>query len=205
VVFKKRSRSEVIYIAKIFARTGLVVATWFGVSGLALHTVSDRVLLNCERGEESIPACKLTIERLFDRSTIKLPSEEIQQISSQGIHNKHFPSFVQWQMEIATTQGKVYFDRYNIAKSDEWEDFRNRTNKFLATPQIRSFTITSEHNFWFKFISQSISGISILCGLFIVPGLYLTAKYGSDIVAQQQAMDGFMSQFTRAKSSTATR
>jgi hypothetical protein len=205
VVFKNRSRSEIKYIAKIFARTGLVVTTWFGLSGLALHGVSDRVLLNCERGEESLPECKLTVKRLFDESTVKLPSPEIQQISSQGIYNKYFPSFVQWQMAIATTQGKVYFDRYNIAKSDDWEDFSDRTNKFLSTPELRNFTITSEYSFWFKLISQGVSGISILCGLFIVPGLYLTAKYGRDTVAQQQAIDGFIRQFTRAKSSTVTR
>jgi hypothetical protein len=205
VVFKNRSRSEIKYIAKIFARTGLVAATWFGLSGLALHAVSDRVLLHCERDEESIPECKLTVKRLFDESTVKLPSTEIQQINSQGIYNRYFPSFVQWQMAIATTQGKVYFDRYNIAKSDDWEDFRDRTNKFLATPELRSFAITSEYSFWFKLISQGVSGISILCGLFILPGLYLTAKYPRDTIAQQQAIDGFIRQFTRAKSSTATR
>ena len=205
MVFKNRSRSEIKYIAKIFARTGLVAATWFGLSGLALHASSDRLLLNCERNEESLPECKLTVKRLFDESTIKLPSTEIQQISTQGIYNKYFPSFVQWQMAIATTQGKVYFNSYNIAKSDEWEDFRDRTNKFLATPQLRTFTIASEYNFWFKLMIQSVSGISILCGLFIVPGLYLTAKYGSDTEAQQQAIDRLVQQFTKLTSSTATR
>lgn len=205
MVFKNRSRSEIKYIAKIFARTGLVAATWFSLSGLALYAVSDRVSLNCERGEESLPACKLTVKRLFNESTIETPSREIQQISSQGIYNKYFPSFIQWQMAIATTQGKVYFNSYNIAKSDEWEDFRDRTNKFLAAPELRTFTITSEYNFWFKLMIQSVSGISILCGLFIIPGLYLTAKYGNDPKAQQQAIDGFMRQFTRAKSSTVTR
>jgi hypothetical protein len=205
VVFKNRSRSEIKYIAKIFARTGLVTLTWFGLSGLALHSVSDRVLLNCERGEESLTECKLTVKRLFDESTVKLPSPEIQQISSQGIYNRYFTSFVRWQMAIATAQGKVYFDRYNIAKSDDWEDFRDRTNKFLATPELRTFTITSEYSFWFKLIIQSVSGISILCGLFIIPGLYLTAKHGGDDVAQQQAIDGFIRQFNRSKSSTATR
>jgi hypothetical protein len=205
VVFKNRSRSEIKYIAKIFARTGLVAVTWFGLSGLALHVVSDRVLLNCERGEESLPKCQLTVKRLFNESTVKLPSQEIQQISSQGIYNRYFPSFVQWQMAIATNQGKIYFDRYNIAQSDDWEDFRDRTNKFLATPELRSFSITSEYSFWFNLISQGVSGISILCGLFILPGLYLTAKYGSDAVGQQQEIDGFIRQFTRGKSSTATR
>jgi hypothetical protein len=205
VVFKNRSRSEIKYIAKIFARTGLVVATWFGLSGLALYGASDRVLLNCERNEESIPECKLTVKRLFDESIIKLPAQEIQQISSQGIYNQYFPSFVQWQMTIVTTQGKVYFNSYNIAKSDDWEDFRDRTNKFLAAPELRTFAIASEYSFWFKLMIQSVSGISILCGLFIIPGLYLTAKYGSDTVAQQEAIDGFIRQFTRAKSSTATR
>lgn len=205
MVFKNRSRGEIKYIAKIFARTGLVTVTWFGLSSLALHAVSDRILLNCERGEESLPACRLTIERLFDKSTVKLPSAEIEQISTSGIYNQYFPSFVQWQMAIATTQGKVYFDRYNIAKSDDWQDFSERTNKFLAAPELRTFTIISEYNFWFKLIIQSVSGISILCSLFILPGLYLTAKYGSDLEAQQQAIDGFIRQFTRAKSSTATR
>jgi hypothetical protein len=205
VVFKNRSRSEIEYIAKIFARMGLVTATWFGLSGLALHAVSDRVLLNCERGEESLPECKLTIERLFDESTVKLPSEEIQQISSQGIYNKYFPSFVQWQLAIDTTQGKVYFDRYNIAKSDDWEDFGERTNKFLNTPQLRTFTITSEYSFWFKIIIQSVSGISIICGLFIIPGLYLTAKYAGDDVAQQQAIDRVMQKLSGSKSPSVTK
>jgi hypothetical protein len=205
MIFKNRSRSEVKYIINIFARTGLVTAAWFGLSGLALHAVSDRISLNCERGEESIPECKLTVKRLFDRSTIKLPSGEIQQVSSQGIYNKYFPSFVQWQMDIATTQGKVSFDRYNIAQSDEWEDIRDRTNKFLSTPALRTFAITSEYNFWFKFISQSVSGISILCGLFIIPGLYLTAKYGSDTVAQQQEIDRVMRKLSGSKSPSVIR
>ncbi len=205
MVFKNRSRSEIEYIAKIFARTGLVAATWFGLSGLALHAVSDRVLLNCERGEESLPKCKLTVKRLFDESTVKLPSEEIQQISSQGIYNQYFPSFVQWQLAIATTQGKLYFDRYNIAKSDDWKDFGDRTNIFLNAPQLRTFTITSEYSFWFQLISQGVSGISILCGLFILPGLYLTAKYGRDTLAQQQAIDRVMRQLIRSKSPSVMR
>jgi hypothetical protein len=205
VVFKNRSRSEIKYIMNIFARTGLVTAAWFGLSGLALHAVSDRVLLNCERSEESIPECKLTIERLFDKSPIESLSGEIQQVSSQGIYNKYFPSFVQWQMEIATTEGRLYFDRYNIAQSDDWEEFCDRTNKFLSTPALRTFAITSEYNFWFKFISQSVSGISILCGLFIIPGLYLTAKYGSDTLAQQQEIERAIRKLNGSKSPSAIR
>jgi hypothetical protein len=205
VVFKNRSRNEIEYIAKIFIRTGLVTATWFGLSALVLHGVSDRVFLNCERGEESLPECKLTVKRLFDESTVKLPSEQIQQISSQGIYNKYFPSFVQWQLAIATTQGKVYVDRYNIAKSDDWADFGDRTNKFLTTPQLRTFTITSEYNFWFKLIVQGVSGISIICALFILPGLYLTAKYARDTAAQQQAIDRVMRKLSGSRSPSVIR
>jgi hypothetical protein len=203
VVFKNRSSSEVKYIANVFARTGLVAAAWFGLSGLVIQAVSDRVSLNCQRSEESVPECKLSIKKLFNEYTIDLPSEEIKEVSSQGIYNPYFPSFMQWQMAIVTSRDRVYFTSYGIGKDNNWEDFRDRTNRFLYTPQLRTFNITSEYNFWFKFISQSVSGISIVAGLFIIPGLYLTAKYGSDAVAQQQAIDGFMQQFSRTKSSTA--
>ncbi len=205
MVFKNRSRSEVRYIVNVFARTGLAAAAWFGLSGLALHAVSDRVSLNCERSEESLPECKLAVKKLFNEYPINLPSEEIKGVSSQGIYNSYFPSFIQWQMAIITSRDRVYFTSYSIGRDNNWEDFRDRTNRFLYTPQLRTFNITSEYNFWFKFISQSVSGISILAALFIIPGLYLTAKYGSDGLAQQQAMDGFMQQFSRVKSSTPAR
>jgi hypothetical protein len=202
VVFKNRSSSEFKYIANIFARTGLAAVAWFGLSGLALQALSDRVSLNCERSEESVPECKLSVKKLFNEYTIDLPSEEIKHVNTQGIYNPYLPDFFQWQMAIVTNGDRVYFTSYSIGKDNNWEDFRDRTNRFLYTPQLRTFNITSEYNFWFKFISQFVSGISILAGLFIMPGLYLTAKYGSDTIAQQQAIDGFTRQFTRGKSST---
>jgi hypothetical protein len=202
VVFKNRSSSEFKYIANVFARTGLVTAAWFGLSGLVLQALSDRVSLNCERSEESVPECKLSVKKLFNEYTIDLPSEEIKHVNTQGIYNPYLPDFFQWQMAIVTNGDRVYFTSYSIGKDNNWEDFRDRTNRFLYTPQLRTFNITSEYNFWFKFISQFVSGISILAGLFIMPGLYLTAKYGSDTIAQQQAIDEFTRQFTRAKSST---
>jgi hypothetical protein len=202
VVFKKRSSSELKYIANIFARTGVVAAAWCGLSGLAIHAVSDRVSLNCQRSEESVPECKLSVKKLFNEYAIDLASEEIKEVSSQGIYNPYFPSFIQWQMAVVTSGDRVYFTSYSIGKDNNWEDFSDRTNRFLYTPQLRTFKIASEYNFWFKFITQGVSGISILAGLFIIPGLYLTAKYGSNTIAQQQAIDGFMQQFTRSKSST---
>ncbi len=202
MVFKNRSRSEVKYIANVFAHTALVAGAWFGLSGLALDAVSDRVSLNCERNEESLSECKLGVKKLFNEYAIDLPAEEIKQVSTQGIYSPYFPSFIQWQMAIVTNKDRIDFTSYGIGKNNNWEDFRDRTNRFLYTPQLRTFNITSEYNFWFKFISQSVSGISILSALFIIPGLYLTAKYGSDAAAQQQAIDKFIQKFIKSKSPT---
>lgn len=202
MVFKNRSGSEIKYIANVFARTGLAAVTWFALSGLVLYGVGDRVSLNCERSEESIPECKLSIKKLFNEYTIDLPAKEIKDVSTQGIYHPYFSSFIQWQMAITTNKDRVYFTSYSIGNNNNWEDFRDRTNRFLYTPQLRTFSIVSEYNFWFKFIIQSVSGISIISALFIIPGLYLTAKYGSDAVAQQQGIDRFIQQFTKVKSST---
>ena len=103
-------------------------------------------------------------------------------------------------MAIVTSKGKIRFNTHGLAKTNHWQDFTDRTNRFLDTPQLRTFTITSEYSFWFKVISQAVSGVSILCGLFIIPGLYLAVKYASDYAAQEAALDKLFSQVIRPKS-----
>jgi hypothetical protein len=200
VVKAKRSQSEVKYIAGVFFRTSLVTAAWFGLTGLALNALSDRVSLQCERGEDSLPECQLSVKQLFNETPLNLLSGEFKKLNVRAISNDYFPSFIQWQMAIATSQGQIEFNSYGVTKVNSWEGFVDRTNRFLNTPELRTFTITSEYNFWFKLLSQATSGVSILCGLFIIPSLYLTAKYGSDTVAHQAAIDRVFGQFTTAKS-----
>jgi hypothetical protein len=191
----KRSRGELKYVSKVFLRTGLVTVAWFAMAGLALNALGDRVSLQCERNEESLPVCDLSVKHLLAETKINLPDREFQQVTSKAISTNYFPNSTQWQMQIATSRGPLNFDSYGITNSNHWEDFTNRANKFIDAPQLRTFTITSEYSFWFKFLSQAVSGVSILCGLFVIAGLFLTAKYGSDTIAQQQALEQIFGQF----------
>ncbi len=191
----KRSRGELKYVSKVFLRTGLVTVAWFGITGLALNALGDRVSLQCERNEESLPVCNLSVKHLLAETKIDLPDREFQQITSKAISTNYFPNSTQWQMQIATSQGPLNFDSHGTTNSNHWEDFANRANRFIDAPQLRTFTITSEHSFWFKFLSQAVSGVSIICGLFAIAGLFLTAKYGSDTAAQQQALERILGQF----------
>ena len=197
---KKRTKTELKYIAKVFLRTGVVVAAWFGLTGVALNALSDRVSLQCERNEESVPECKLNVERLLTETKIDTSAVEFQQVTNQAISHPYFPRIVRWEMAIATSQGKVEFNSDGVAETNHWQDFSDRTNRFLETPQLRTLAITSEYSFWFKFLSQAVSGVSILCGLFIIPGLYLTVKYGDKPTAHQQELDRFFGQLARTKS-----
>jgi hypothetical protein len=194
---RKRTKVELKYVASVFFRTGVIAGAWFGITGFALNALSDRVSLQCERTEESIPECKLSIKHLLTESIVKTDNSEFQQVTSRAVANTYIPSLVAWEMRIATNQNQIYFYNYGMGKSNPWQEFATRTNRFLDTPQLRSFTITAEHNFWFKLLSQSVSGVSILVGLFILPGLYLTAKYGDDSIAHQQEIDRLFGQFSQ--------
>ena len=197
---KKRTKTELKYIAKVFLRTGVVAAAWFGLTGVALNALSDRVSLQCERNEESAPECKLSIERLLTETKIDTSAVEFQQVTNQAISNPYFPTIVRWEMAIATSHGKIEFGSYGVPGTSHWQNFSDRTNRFLETPQLRTLAITSEYSFWFKFLSQAISGVSILCGLFIMTSLYLTIKYGDDPTAHQQEFDRLFSQANRTQS-----
>lgn len=198
---RKRTKAELKYVARVFLLTGIIAGGWFGITGLGLNALSDRPSLQCERNEESIPECKLSIKHLLTETAIKTSTGELQQVTSRAVANHYLPSLVQWQMAIATSQGQLDFHSDGVSGINHWENFTTRTNRFLETPQMRSFIITAEYSFWFKLLSQSVSGISILCGLFIIPGLYLTAKYGDDATAHQQAFDRLFGQFTSIKPS----
>jgi hypothetical protein len=186
---QKRTQTEQKYIAAVLLRTSAIVAVWFGLTGLALNLLSDRVSLHCERDAESVAECKLGVNRLFSQSQIDLSQQKIRQVSNRSISNEYLPTFVRWQLEIMTDRERLEFNSYGVARDNRWEYFADRTNKFIKTPQLRTLTVTSEYSFWFKFLSQAVSGISILYGLFIVPSLYLIIKYGDDPIAHQQAFD----------------
>jgi Tfp pilus assembly major pilin PilA len=198
----KHNKAQLKYVATVFFKTGLVTAAWFGLTGVVLNAVSDRVSLQCERNEESVPECKLSVERLFTQTTINTTDVEFHQLTNQAISTAYLPSLAQWQMTIATSHGKIEFTSIGMANTDRWQDFTDRTNRFLTNPQLRTLAITSEYSFWFKVLSQSVSGISLICGLFIIPGLYLTAKYADNAIEQQQALEGFFGKFIGARSPT---
>ncbi len=187
MVKKQWVQAEQKYIAEIFLRTSAIAAIWFGLTGVALNALSDRVSLHCERDADSIAECKVGIKRLFSETQIDLAGQEIRQINNRSISNHYSSTFVQWQMEIETDRHKLEFNSYGVARDNRWENFTDRTNRFINTPQLRTLAITSEYSFWFKFFSQAVSGISILYGLFIIPSLYLIVKYGDDPIAHQQA------------------
>jgi hypothetical protein len=180
MLLQKRTQAERKYIIGIFGRTIAIAAVWLGLTGVALDAASERLSLTCDRDEESVPHCKLSTTKLFTKTHIDLSDGEIQQVTSRAIANNYLSSFVQWQTEITTDRGKLTSSNYGIASTDPWENFAERTNRFIDTPQLRSTIVTSEYSFWFKFILQAVSGISILYCLFLIPSLYLTAKYGSD-------------------------
>jgi hypothetical protein len=199
MLLQKRTQADRRYIIGMFGRTMAIAAVWLGLSGLALDATSDRLTLNCERNEESVPHCKLSATKLFTETHIDLANQEIQHVTSRAIANNYLPTFVQWQTEITTDRGKLIFSNNGVASTNPWENFAERTNRFVDTPQFRSTIVTSEYSFWFKFILQAVSGISILYCLFIVPSLYLTLKYGDDPLAQQQAIERVFSKETGTK------
>ncbi len=199
IMGKGRTKAELKYIGGVFVRTGAVAIAWFGLTGLALNSLGDRVSLQCERNEESLPECQLSTKHLFTETSVNESVGEFQTITNQAMSNEYIPSLTEWEMEIVTSRGKIRFNTYGLAKTNHWQDFTDRTNRFLDTPQLRTFAITSEYSFWFKFLSQAVSGVSILCGLFIIPGLYLAVKYASDYAAQEVALDKLFSQVIRPK------
>jgi hypothetical protein len=196
---RTRTKAELKYIASVFLRTGIIAGAWFGIMGLALNALSDRPSIQCDRNEESIAECKLSVKQLVNETTITTLTGELKPVTSRAVANHYLPSLIQWQMTISATQGAINFNSYGVTGVNHWQDFTDRTNRFLESPQIRNFTITAEYSFWFKLLSRSVSGISILCGLFIIPGLYLTAKYGDDATAHQQVFDRLFGQFTSVK------
>lgn len=189
MVKQKRSQAEFKYIGGVFLRTTAIAAVWFGLMGVVLDAASERVSLDCERDGESVFQCKLSVKKLFNETQINLADREIQQVKNRAIFSSYLPTFTRWETEIITDRGNLTFYNYGIASNNPGSNFTDRTNRFIRTLQLRTLTVTSEYSFWFKFISQAASGISILCGLFIVPSLYLTAKYGDDPIAHQQVID----------------
>jgi hypothetical protein len=204
MLLQKRTPAERKYIIGMFGRTIAIAAVWLGVAGVALDATSERLSLTCDRDEESVPHCKLSATKLFTQTHIDLTNQEIQQASSRAIANNYLPSFVQWQTELTTDRGKLIFSNYGIASNNPWENFTERTNRFVDTPQLRSSIVISEYSFWFKFILQAVSGISLLYCLFLVPSLYLTAKHGNDPIAQQQAIERVFSRSSGTKTTKAT-
>jgi hypothetical protein len=194
------SPSDRRYIATVFLRTGLVTAAWFGLTGIGLNALSDRALLQCHRNEESLAECELTIKSLVSQAHIDLTAGEIQAVRSQSISNNWSANLVRWETTIATSKGNFIFSSYGIASENNWENFTNRTNKFLSEPEVRTIWVESDYSYWFKFLIQAVSGISILCGLFIIPGLLLTLKYGSNLAAQEEALNLFFAKLAGVKS-----
>jgi hypothetical protein len=204
MLLQKRTQADRKYIIGMFGRTIAIAAVWLGLAGVALDATSERLSLNCERNEESVPHCKLSATKLFTQTHIDLANQEIQQVTSRAIANNYLPTFVQWQTEITTDRGKLTFNNNGLASTNPWENFATRTNRFVETPQFRSTIVTSEYSFWFKFILQAVSGGSLLYCLFLVPSLYLTAKYGNDSTAQQQAIERVLSKSSETKATKAT-
>jgi hypothetical protein len=181
MLLQNRTPAERKYIIGIFGRTIAISLVWLGLAGVALDTTSERISLNCDRDEESVPHCKLSAIKLFTQTQIDLSNREIGQVTNRAIASKYLPTFVRWQSEINTDRGQLLFNNYGIASSNPWENFTDRAQRFIDTPQLRSTIVTSEYSFWFKFILQAVSGISLLYCLFLVPSLYLTVKYGNDL------------------------
>jgi hypothetical protein len=204
MLLQKRTQAERKYIMGVFSQTIAIATVWLGLTGVALYAMSDRMSLTCDRDEESVPHCKLSATKLATETHIDLSNQEIQQVTSRAIANNYLPSFVQWQTEITTDRGKLTFSNYGIASSNPWENFTDRTNRFIDTPQLRSTIVTSEYSFWFKFILQAVSGVSLLYCLFLFPSLYLTAKYGNDPIAQQQAIERVFSRSSGTEVSKTT-
>ncbi len=200
MLLQKRTQADRQHIIGVFCRTSAIASVWLGLSGLALQAASERLSLHCERDGESVAACKLSVDRLLNPTHIDLADREIMQVTNRSIANNLLPTFVRWQTEITTDRGKLVFNNDGVASTNPWIDFTDRTNHFIETPQLRSLNVSSEYSFWFKFILQAVSGISLLYCLFIVPSLYLTAKYGNDPIAQQQAIAQLAGKFDRAKS-----
>jgi hypothetical protein len=203
MLLQKRTQSERKYIMGMFGRAIAIAAVWLGLSGLALDAASERLSVNCDRDEESVPHCKLSATKLFTATHTDLSNQEIQQVTSHAIASNYLPTFVLWQTEITTDRGKLIFSNYGIASTNPWENFADRINRFVDTPQLRSTTVTSEYSYWFKFILQAVSGISLLYCLFLVPSLYLTAKYGNAPLVQQQAIERVFSR-SQTKTTKAT-
>jgi hypothetical protein len=189
MLLQNRTQAERKYIIGMFGRTIAIAIVWLGLVGVALDATSERISLNCDRDEESVPRCKLSAIKLFTQTHIDLSHQEIGQVTSQAIASNYLPTFVRWQSVINTDRGQLLFNNYGIASTNPWENFTDRAKRFIDTPQLRSTTVTSEYSFWFKFILQAVSGISLMYCLFLVPSLYLTLKYGNDPIAQQQAIE----------------
>jgi hypothetical protein len=183
------SRGEFKYIAGVFLKTGLVTVAWFTLAGGLLNAVSERMGISCERDEESLAACQVTTKHLIGESHLDLPPGSLQQINIQSLPSSQVPQLAQWQININHETGSHQFVSYGQAGETTWIEFGNRVNKFLDTPQQRTFTIESEHSFWFKLLNPAISGISILVALFVVPGLLLTLKHGSDEMSIDRDLD----------------
>ncbi len=117
---RKRTNAELKHVAGVFFRTGVIAGVWFGITGLALNALSDRVSLQCERTEESIPECKLSIKHLLTESIVKTDNSEFQQVTSRAVANTYFLGLVSWEMTIATSQNQIHFYNYGMGESNPW-------------------------------------------------------------------------------------
>jgi hypothetical protein len=188
------------YIAAVFARTGLVTATWFGLTGMGLNALSERARLECHRNEESLAECRLTVKSWWSESHTDFPAGEIQAVYTRSVTPSRSSGFVRWETTIVTRQGDLKFHTDGVTRENNWVNFTHRTRKFLEEPQIRTLLVESDYGFWFKFLLSGVSGISILFGLFIIPGLLLTLKHGDNLTAQVQALHQWGEKFTAIKS-----
>ena len=184
-----RTKAELTYISNVFLRTGAIAVTWFGLTGLVLNGLSERISIRCDRNEESVPECQLSTKHLFTESSANGAADELLSITNRLTGNTAIPGLTEWEMEVVSSRGKVRFNSYGLAKTNDLEDFTNRTNRFLDTPQLRTFAISSDYSFWFKLLSQGVAGVSIIAGLFTILRLYFAVKYASDRAAQKVKLD----------------
>ena len=149
---------------------------------------------------ETLSLNPFSAKHLFTETSVNGAADELLSITNRLIGNTAVPNLTEWEMEVVSSKGKVRFNSYSLTKTNDLEDFTNRTNRFLDTPQLRTFAITSDYGFWFKLISQGVVGVSIIAGIFTISRLYLAVKYASDRTAQKTKLDELFSEVIIPKS-----
>jgi hypothetical protein len=192
MTFSSHSRSEIRYIAGVFAKAGLVTAAWFILAGGVLNVVSGRVSIHCDRDEESLALCQVTSKYLISESSVNIPAGELQQVTSQAVpYHDRMPYLAKWEMKLNTDHGSYNFTSHGEIDRNPWGDLGDRTNQFLDSPQQRTFEIASDYGFWYKLLNPAIAGISTIVGIFLVPCLLITLKQGvgGDLVIAEHVED----------------